>query len=178
MGKILPVRHKMSDGTSLEDLERGQIENTADAARMREILQDIDAPSASSAPHGSIPSLPQGAGPMRMAPPMPPTLHMPSMYNPNIPPQYVPIADEDDEKRPSKRKGNIWSTILDRIQDPIVIFLLIFALSFPALHTQVAKYASWAYGVGGQLSWLGLAVISFLGAIIFALYRGVRDLLA
>jgi len=165
----------MSDGTSLEDLETGNVANQADAARMQEILKDIDAPAVAQQqqqppmmpPMGSMPGMPQ-AGPMHMPPPM---------YNPNPPTiQYVPV-DEEEAPRP-KKKGNIWSTILGYIQDPIVVFALIFALSFPALHTQIAKYASWAYGVGGQLSWLGLAAISLLGALLFGLYKAASDLLA
>lgn len=164
-----PLR-TMSDGTSLEDLETGNVSEQADAARMAEILNDINAPSTQPMmpPMGSMPGMPQ-AGPMRQMPPMAP------MYNPNPPTvQYVPI----DEEVPKKKKGNIWSSVLEHIQDPLIVAVLIFALSFPALHTQFAKYASWAYGVGGQLSWLGLVAISFLGAVVFGLYRAARDLFA
>lgn len=164
----------MSDGTPLEDIENDNIANQADAARMKEILQDIDSPSNQSQtpPMGSLPNMAQ-VGPMRqipvqMAPPM--------MYNPNPPtlqkPQYIPV---DEEERPRKR--NMWFTVLERIQDPIVVGLFICLLSLPALHTQLAKYASWGYSVGGQLSWLGLGALSLVGAVLFALYQYIKDLM-
>jgi hypothetical protein len=160
----------MADGTPLESLENGDIQNAADSARMQEIMRDIDTPSGGSAPMGTLPAMQQSSGPMRM--PQPP------MYNPNMQhqmqmqPQYVPVDDE--EAKPKKK--NIWSSILDRIRDPLIVVLLVFVLSLPALHTQLAKYASWAFAVGGQLSWLGLGSLSLLAGILFATYRGVSDL--
>jgi hypothetical protein len=165
----------MSDGTSLEDLERGDVSNQADAARMQDILKDIDAPSAASGPMGGMPSMPQSPGPMRM--------QQPPMYDPRAfqqqpqqRQQYVPV-DEEEEVKPRARKSNIWSSILDRLRDPLVVGLLVLILIFPALHTQLAKYASWAYAVGGQLNYIGLGAISLLAALIFGIYKAVSDLL-
>ena len=164
----------MSDGTSLEDLERGDVSNQADAARMQDILKDIDAPSAASGPMGGMPSMAQSPGPMRMQ-------QMPPMYDPRSfqqPPQqrhYVPVDEED--VKPRARKSNIWSSLLDRIKDPLVVGLLVLILLFPALHTQLAKYASWAYAVGGQLKYIGLGAISLLAALVFGIYKVVSDLL-
>ena len=165
----------MSDGTSLEDLERGDVSNQADAARMQDILKDIDAPSAASGPMGGMPSMPQSPGPMWM--------QQPPMYDPRAfqqqpqqRQQYVPV-DEEEEVKPRARKSNIWSSILDRLRDPLVVGLLVLILIFPALHTQLAKYASWAYAVGGQLNYIGLGAISLLAALIFGIYKAVSDLL-
>jgi len=165
----------MSDGTSLEDLERGDVPNQADAARMQDILKDIDAPNAAASPMGGMPSMPQSPGPMRMPPPM---YDARAFQHPQRQ-QYVPVDEEEEvavKQRP--RKGNIWSSILDRLKDPLIVGLLILVLSFPALHTQLAKYASWAYAVGGQLNYIGLGAISLLGALIFGIYKTISDLLA
>jgi hypothetical protein len=165
----------MSDGTSLEDLERGDVSNQADAARMQDILKDIDAPSAASGPMGGMPSMQQSPGPMRMQ-------QMPPMYDPRAfqqqqqQRQYVPV-DEEEEVKPRARKSNIWSSILERLRDPLVVGLLVLILVFPALHTQLAKYASWAYAVGGQLNYIGLGAISLLAALVFGIYKVVSDLL-
>jgi len=159
----------MADGTPLESLENGDVQNTADAARMQEIMRDIDTPSGGAAPMGTLPAMQQSSGPMR------PMMQQPPMYNPNVQmqqQQYVPV--EEEETKPKKK--NIWSSILDRMKDPLIVALLVFLLSLPVLHTQLAKYASWAFAVGGQLSWLGLGSVSLLAGLLFGVYRGVSDL--
>jgi len=161
----------MADGTPLESLENGDVQNTADAARMQEIMRDIDTPSGGAAPMGTLPAMQQSPGPMR------PMMQQQPMYNPNVQmqqqQQYVAVEEEEESK---PKKKNIWSSILDRMKDPIVVALLVFVLSLPVLHTQLAKYASWAFAVGGQLSWLGLGSVSLLAGLLFGVYRGVSDL--
>jgi hypothetical protein len=63
------------------------------------------------------------------------------------------------------------------IRDPIIVGILIFVLSRPSLHTFVGRHASWAYKVGGQLSWVGLALTASVGALAFGLYRSVIDMI-
>jgi len=161
----------MADGTPLESLENGDVQNAADAARMQEIMRDIDTPSGGAAPMGTLPSMQQSSGPMR------PMMQQPPMYNPHVQmqqqQQYVAVEEEEESK---PKKKNIWSSILDRMKDPIVVALLVFVLSLPVLHTQLAKYASWAFAVGGQLSWLGLGTVSLLAGLFFGVDRGVSDL--
>ncbi len=71
----------------------------------------------------------------------------------------------------------MWSSILERIIDPIVVALIVFIVSLPVLHTFVGKYASWAFAIGGQLSWFGLIAMSVLAGMLFGLYRATRDVL-
>jgi hypothetical protein len=158
----------MADGTPLESLENGDVQNAADAARMQEIMRDIDTPSGGAAPMGTLPAMQQSSGPMR------PMMQQPPMYNPNVQMQQQYVAVEEEETKPKKK--NIWSSILDRMKDPLIVALLVFLLSLPVLHTQLAKYASWAFAVGGQLSWLGLGSVSLLAGLLFGIYRGVSDL--
>lgn len=172
-----------SDGTPLEALETGEIENTADSNRMQAILRDMNAPngegprSNSLPPMASQPNL-QDMQPMPSRQPMPPMLQMSSHpeYQNQAPPRererpqrpkHVPVADEE----PAEPKKNIWSTILEQIRDPIFVFALFFVLSLPAFHTLLGKYATWAFSVGGQLSWLGLASLSLAAALIFGLFK-------
>lgn len=81
----------------------------------------------------------------------------------------------DDEPAPRKRSSSIG--ILDRVSDPIMVAILIFVLSLPVLHTYGARYASWAFAIGGQLSWLGLIALSLVGGALFGIYRASRDIL-
>ena len=99
---------------------------------------------------------------------------MPGAVPYQMPPSFQPM-NMGLEKRNKKR--NIWGQILDRIQDPIIVSVLIFVLSLPALHTMSGKYASWAFAVGGQLSWLGLFALSVLGGIIFGMYKTAMSIL-
>ena len=192
-----------SDGTSLEELETGDIPNTADSGRMQAILRDMNAPGSGPGsgpgqgherPRQHPPSLPpmasqpnlQDMQPMPSRQPMPPMLQVSSHQEGNpygghqmhqqmhqqMPqraprPQYVPVAEEE----PAEPKKNIWSMILEQVRDPLFVVGLFFLLSLPVFHTFVGKYASWAFAVGGQLSWLGLASLSILAGLIFALFQ-------
>jgi hypothetical protein len=168
----------MSEGTPLDALETGDVSNEADSARMAQILQDMN---ASGGAGGDV------QPPMMPPQPMPPMLSMqPMMQQRQYQQQqqqqqqhqqqhkgYIPVAEE--EYRP--RKKNVWSNIVERLRDPIIVSILFFVLSLPMLHTQVAKIAGWAFAVGGQLSWLGLAAFSALAGLLFAVFQGGADLI-
>jgi hypothetical protein len=159
-------------GTSLEELENGDVSNTADENRMAAILADMNASGAEVASGINMPA-------RQPMPPMQPmasnqmSMQMPPlMYNPNPPMKnnYVPIQDSAP-KRPAIKKKNIWSSIIDTVRDPLVVAFIVFIISLPALHTFAGKYAGWAYVLGGQLSWLGLIAKAVLGGALFAVYR-------
>lgn len=173
----------MSDGTPIDALETGEIANEADSQTMAQILSDINAGGAEHQTSGSGNS---GSRPMQMQPaqPMGPMMPQgPPMYNSTMyaggamqgmhttqPPQnYIPV--DEDTYRP-KKKTNVWSSALEFIRDPIFVALLVFIISLPVLHTTYAKYASWAFAVGGQLSWLGLISLSVMTGVLFGLYKG------
>ena len=180
-----------SEGTPIDAIDSGDVPNTADAALMQSILRDMNASGA---------QVDASAAPQQMAPPqyvqqppqfapqqqqqfmnMPPAMSqmglppMPGGGYQAMPPQMPPFMMDGGEKRAKKR--NIWGTILDRIRDPIVVALLVFVLSLPALHTVLGKYATWAFAVGGQLSWLGLLALSAFAGTSFGLYKAGSDLL-
>jgi hypothetical protein len=162
-----------SDGTPIDDIENGQVTNSADADRMREIMADIDSPAPNSAPVGSLPSLQQSPGPLRSQMSV-----MQPMYNPNI---YTPVQEseeETDEKPRKSRKGNIWYSILSTLQDPLVVAILAFIMSTPALHVYLSKYIPKAYSIGGQLSWIGLIGFSLTAGLLFGFYQTVKQLVA
>jgi hypothetical protein len=165
-------------GTSLEELENGDLKNTADESRMQAILADINASGAEVATGANMPAR-QPMPPMQPMPMNQMSMQMPPlMYNPNPPManHYIPI-EEAPAKRSVLKKKNVWSSIVDSIRDPIVVAVIVFLISLPALHTFAGKYVGWAYVLGGQLSWLGLIVKACLGGLLFALYRTVINLL-
>lgn len=155
----------MADGTPLDVLESGQeVDNAADAERMAQLMRDVNA-------SGGLPEGPQtmnmarvGAPPMRSAPA--------SMAPPPQPQSYTPV---DEEYRP--RRKNMWGTVTARLRDPLLVSVIVFVLSLPVLHTQLAKYAGWAFAVGGQLSWIGLIAVSLLAGVIFGVSQGMSNLL-
>lgn len=166
----------MSEGTPLDALETGEVKNAADTNRMQAILRDINASGADvtgpAESGGSPPMMP----PMQPMPPMYPM--QPAMHPMQQAQQqhYVPVDEEALQKyKPKKR--NIWSSMLERARDPILVSVLMFVFMLPVLHTFMGKYASWAFAVGGQLSWIGLIALSALGGILFATYRGLADLI-
>jgi hypothetical protein len=182
----------MSDapqGTSLEDIEMGQVKNEADAATMREILALADmhtgGEESNEFPTGGREEFPTQQPPPRM--PMPSAPMAPPMMQqyPQMHPQqmYEQSYDEEEEQQRPKYKvatvqsaapkKNTWSVVVDTIRDPLIVGVLVFVLSLPSLHTFVGRHASWAYKVGGQLSWVGLSLTALVGAITFGIYRAV-----
>ena len=162
-------------GTSLEDLDRGDVKNTADSEHMAAIVREMNASGAYVEGGGKAQQMPP-MPPMQAMQPMPPM--MPGMGMPSMPPMpnYVHVEeDAPTEYRP--RKKNLWSTIVDQIRDPMFVAVLVFILSLPVLHTLIGKYATWAFAVGGQLSWLGLLLKSVLAGILFGVYRIAMSLL-
>jgi hypothetical protein len=162
----------MSDGTPIDSLESGDVANAADASRVQAILQDMNA-SGAEVGGSQVPPMPQGQmmpQGQQMMPPMMPPMMMPQMARPS---QYIPL---DEDRKPTRK--NVWSSALERIRDPIVVALLVFVLSLPVLHIFLGKYATWAFAVGGQLSWLGLIALSLLSGLLFGVYKGVADWLA
>lgn len=156
----------MSDGTPIEAIETGNVSDAADSQHMQAILETINASGADIA---NGPAAPPPA--MQQMPPQPP------MYTPMVPPpshrQYV---EEDDEK-PRSPKKNIWTSVFERLRDVLAVSAVFFVLSLPVLHTFAARYASWAFAIGGQLSWIGLAVFSLVAGVLFGVYKAGTDIL-
>lgn len=161
-----------SDGTSIDALESGDVSNTADAGRMAAILRDMNSSGA------DVPNVQQQQPlpPQLSLPPPQPARSLPPVANYSQ--QYVEEGPRYVQDEPIQtKKKNIWTTIFDSIRDPLFVAILFFTLSLPAIHTFLGKYATWAFAVGGQLSWLGLFSLSAVAAIVFALYRGASSML-
>jgi len=184
-------------GTPIDALESGNVTNAADASRMAEILRDMNASGADVAAGGQqatgapqmMPQMQQQMMPqmqqqMMQQMPMPMNAMAPmGSMNGQMPmmvqqqqqqqqqqqPNFVPYDDEPSNATGPKK--NVWSNILDGLIDPLVVAVLIFTLSLPVLQTFLSKYATWAFSLGGQLSWLGLIAKSILGAVLFAFYK-------
>ena len=166
----------MSEGTPLDALESGEVATTADASLMSDILREMNASGAEIAsaapppPVAAPPMMPmQPAGPMMPAAPM--------YYSPMPPPpqnHYIPV---DEPPVRAARKKNVWSSIAESVRDPIYVTFLVFVLSLPVLHTFLAKYASWAFAVGGQFSWFGLIAISLVGGVLFGLLQSASNMI-
>jgi hypothetical protein len=174
-------------GTPIEALETGNVTNTADASRMAQILQDMNASGAEVAANPVISSAPPPPPPPQMMPQQMPQFQMPpqaansmtgqipmmvqqQQQQQQIPSNFVPYEDESAAYNGVPKK-NMWSNILDRLVDPLLVAVLIFTLSLPVLQTFLSKHATWAFSLGGQLSWLGLIAKSIFGGLLFALIK-------
>lgn len=171
----------MSDGTPIDALDTGEISTAADEQKMAAILSEMNSMGADVAAQAqqqtqynpSMTNMP----PMQPMQPMPPMMmqQAPPMYQQQYQQHYVPV-DEEPEQVKGKKKRNVWSSIMDRILDPIIVAFIVFVVSLPVLHTFIGKYASWAFAVGGQLSWFGLIALSIIAGLIFGAYRTVSEL--
>jgi hypothetical protein len=159
-----PTQKRMSEGTPLDILESGgDIDNAADAERMAQLMRDVNA-------SGGLSDSPQTMNMPRVS--APPMRNMAPVHQPPPPPQYTPM---EEEYRP--RKKNIWGSITEKLRDPLIVSVIVFVLSLPVLHTMLAKYAGWAFAVGGQLSWIGLVAMSLLAGVTFGIAQGTASLL-
>jgi hypothetical protein len=171
-------------GTSIEDLEMGKVENTADEAKMKEILADMNMEPEQA----SMDYVPQHMETMPQMPHMPsmdPMAHMRQRRVPMYQEEYQEDAQEYEEevvekpkyKVAKKPKRNNWSISVESLIDPILVGILICLLSLPVLHTWGGKHVLWAYKMGGELSWPGLFTLGVIGAGLFALFRFVKEYL-
>jgi hypothetical protein len=183
----------MSEGTSLEDIETGNVAYSADTAVMNAILSDMNAVEEAHAPPPQMPQY--QPEPLAQMPPPPPIFtqmqepvymqpHMPQMpqmqaqhqhyQEPNMS-MYEPVEEPQAPTQlpPSPLKRNAWSQIFDDIREPLIVGLLVTVFSLPALHTWLSKRLTWAYKVGGSLSWIGFFLQFALVAGIFATYRQI-----
>jgi hypothetical protein len=176
----------MSDGTPIDALDTGEISSAADEQKMAAILSEMNSMGADVAAQQAQQQQPPQYNPMAQMPPMQPMQPMPPMPPMMMqqPPMYqqqqyqqhyVPV-DEEPEQVKGKKKRNVWSSIMDRILDPIIVAFIVFVVSLPVLHTFIGKYASWAFAVGGQLSWFGLIALSVIAGLIFGGYRAASEL--
>ena len=175
-------------GTPIDALETGQVPNSADASRMAEILRDMNASGADVAGGGGSRNeysqppptqLPPHTGmPMAgMSGPMPPMGANPMVHQQIqqqqkvVHPNFVPYDE------PTGPRRNMWGTFLERLTDPLVVAVLVFVLSLPALQTFSSKWVPWAFAIGGELSWLGLFCKALVAGGVFALYKSVSGML-
>lgn len=180
-------------GTSIEDIEMGNVKNEADSERMRQILADMNSTGDSHSSSGGNGGAAGGGHspdefqPKRPQPPpvyqqMPQFVPSPMMQprmsvfetdgTPHVTePTYTPIV-----KTTASRK-NQWSSAIDMIQEPLMVAVIFLLLSLPKFHTWASERVSWAYAVGGQFSWYGLLVLSIVAGILFGAMKSGLNLL-
>lgn len=193
----------MSEGTSLEDIETGNVANQADSAVMNAILSDMNAlpeeqpqrqnqqpayipppqqppqqpPHMQASPEFQTPFLPPPPPPVPMysdfASPDPYTMDVQQPFD-----VYTPIPQATGSQSPNQvvaeapgKRQNGWSNVFGYLMDGLFVAIIVGVLSLPVLHTRLASYASWAYKVGGELSWWGLTVVSLVGGVLYTAYR-------
>lgn len=176
-------------GTSIEDIELGNVENAADEQKMQEILADMNMETQYApqyAPQEAPRQAPrqatrqthmQAMPPMRAVEPMLPRRQMAPQFEDEYEPEHEmePEPEKPKYKVAKKVKRNKWSFSFDGLMDPLVVGILVCLLSLPVLHTWGGKHLTWAYKMGGELSWYGLLVVGALGAGLFALYQFITE---
>lgn len=172
-----------SEGTPLDALETGEISNSADEGRMAAILRDMNASGADVGSQPQSQQAQQSQLPMPVHPPrsLPPPIDARQMgavsqHQLQHPQNYVQVDEEPVEEVKPRRK-NLWSSVVERIRDPLFVAMLVFVLSLPVLHTALSKIVPWAFAVGGQLSYIGLIATSLLAGGLFGLYKASNDML-
>lgn len=176
-------------GTSIEDIEMGNVKNEADSEAMRQILTDMNVTDEST--NRQQPQM-QMQMPMPMASPeystnmasMPQQPQMTRQRQPfsqHYPPRMqIHEYDEEPEEPTSTpkykkvkpiMKKNKWSELFETLKEPLFIGILVTLLLIPKVHTVGSKYAPWAYTIGGQLGWIGIAICAVLAMSVWSVYK-------
>lgn len=179
----------MSEGTSLEEIESGNVAYTADTAAMNAILSDMNAveeapvyippPQVQHQPQVQPQYQPQPqVQPQFVQEPFQPEAAFQFPQFPQFPqpaPMYEAVEEPKAQPVQHTPKKNAWSTAFDDIREPLVVGLLVSLFSLPGLHTWLAKRLTWAYKVGGSLSWIGFLLQFVLVSGLFATYRQIMQ---
>ena len=98
-------------------------------------------------------------------------MHAPNYSNhaPNFPnamhapyqPQYVQPSIISDTK------GNYYADIISQMKQPLLVAIIIFLVSLPALNLLLGHYFPSLLRLGGDLTTMGLAVKSLVGGFLF-----------
>ena len=185
----------MSEGTSLDDIETGNIRDIADNAVMDAIMSDMNGvveeryqPSPEIYTPAPEP-VQQPPAYMFQPPPMMMQEHQQPIHFQPHQASYERIHEESEASYNYSAPGpapapaalapkrNGWADAFDWLRDPMIVGLLVSLFSLPALHTWLASRMKWAYKVGGSLSWIGF-LLQFLvvGGIFTAWRYGVQML--
>ncbi len=169
--KKFPVpSNKMSEGTSLDDIESGTIQYEADQAAMHAIMEDMNATESPGL--SSVAQMPASLPQMPPMPPMQPMMREPERFAA----QYEPVESEPKKIKENFAdipKKNGWSQVFDQSRDALIVGLLVCFFSLPALHTWLGKRLPWAYKVGGSMSWIGFLLLFVAAASSYMAYQMV-----
>lgn len=170
----------------MEDIETGNVANQADSAVMNAILSDMNAlpeevqpppqhqtymppPQQQQQPMSDVPmhdfQIPVTEPYMSYSDPFPTHATMQPSFD-----MYTPEPTQNTAE-PVVVKQNAWSGVFAHLTDAVVVAIVVCILSLPVIHTRLTARIPWAYKVGGELSWTGLAFVSVLGGLLFAGYR-------
>ncbi len=169
------MSEQQMQGTSIEDIEMGNVKNEADSELMRQILTDMNVVEEAKASPSQIPEYQQLPPPSSQ--PMPPPVFQQQQFFPNQHPRMMISEYEDEQPTPRYKtikpviKQNKWSELFETLKEPLFVGLLVAVLLFPKLHTLGSKYAPWAYTVGGQVGWTGLFLCSIVATGVWGLYK-------
>jgi len=196
----------MSDaGTLLSELDNGR---PSDGDLVDSILSDLNnsgsAPSASHAPpppmgvRGSM----QNAPPMQStypnaADPAVPTAHLighdhpteadfqrmmmnaqgPVPFNGMAPQMQQPVMQPPQKYQPPEK--NWQGQWVDELKQPIIVAIIVFLITLPAVHVLVSHYAPTLLGPGGNFTTMGsLARALVAGGLYWVLQRVIAPLLS
>lgn len=86
------------------------------------------------------------------------------MYGGGAPyhPQQHPII-----VMPPPSKGNLYADILNQIRQPILVALIVFALSLPVINVMIGLYMPTLLRAGGDMTTSGLLLKSVMGGALF-----------
>lgn len=195
----------MSDaGTLLSELDNGK---PSDGDLVDSILSDLNqssGPSHSPPPPMGVRGAMQNAQPMKStypnaADPAVPTAHLighdhpteadfqrmmmsaqgPLPFNamaPQMQQQQPTMQPPEKYQPPEKNWQGQW---VDELKQPIIVAIIVFIITLPAIHILVSHYAPSLLGPGGNFTTMGsLARAAFSGALYWVLQRVVAPLLS
>lgn len=170
-----------SAGTLLSDLDSKTPVFNKDDDLVNKILADMNIPSQSNpvmmpSGNGRVIHSPNPNSTYQTIDPANATAHMIGKDYPtsadfaNL--MYSPHASFTSVQSPQPTliepsKGNMYSSIISQIKQPLLVAIIIFIISLPIINVLIGHYVPYFLRIGGDLTTAGLVIKSFIGGFLF-----------
>lgn len=199
------MKVKMSQSTPLDSIETAEVSANTDANLVKKIISEINGggvqqqqqmqhqpPSATRQMlpdySGSSMTIDDGPNPnstmQHHMDPMPQNAHRIGEDYPSYSIDQIMGSGSSGSggggtsfQMPTPPKKDVWSYVAERIRAPIVVAALFFLLNLPIFRSSLLQVAPWAFQMGGELSLVGLLLLSMMASLLFAGYQLISDII-
>jgi len=162
-----------SAGTLLSDLDGKTPVFNKDDDLVNKILADMNIPSQNNPVSGRVINSPNPNSTYQTIDPGNATAHVIGKDYPttadfaNLMYSQAPYSSLPPQPTLIETKGNMYSSIINQIKQPLLVAIIIFIVSLPIINVLIGHYVPKLLRIGGDLTTVGLILKSVIGGLIF-----------